>query len=428
MITRFLACFLLMLLVALLSARASYACSVSRFAGQRSATGTYFLATATADTLRAGPGTTTFYHPHEFSDTALSEPLRPIYGQVLRLEEVGGFLADSVREAAAQHGGEIVVVPWSDRSDCRTVAWPVSAAWVPPGSHGFYLARLRPRGEWVDGRPTFDVRGSHDPYPQAVALHMDGVSPDSALTPEQFFSLHAALPTGEALERDAYAALEPLQQWLREHPDLADLTPVPEILEDVYISAEYARVATIVPPMIGTYRVQVRPAGKEPLILFFRTTARPTPHFRTEDQPAGSHSGAEPWRTDSYGLQVYGAEADEQIAETRQGALEANCSVSGLTVSADAEADSSRSSGDQVWHAHLDWGMLRRCFRDDPDIARAVESYVQQLELGEDDSLPGTFREKPNGAMYFEQVLRSDGKVLLSVGGERISGETTYPR
>ena len=180
--------------------------------------------------------------------------------------------------------------------------------------------------------------------------------------------------------------------------------------------------------MIGTYRVQVRPAGKDPSILFFRTTARPTPRFQTEDQPDESRSGAEPWRTDSYGLQVYGAETEEQIAETRQGALEADCSVSGLTVSADAETDPFSSSGDQVWHAHLDWGMLRRCFPDDPDIARAVESYVQQLKRDEADSLPGTFREKPNGAMYFEQVLRSDGKVLLSIGGERISGETTDSR
>ena len=82
------------------------------------------------------------------------------------------------------------------------------------------------------------------------------------------------------------------------------------------------------------------------------------------------------------------------------------------------------SAGAELWRAGLDWGMMQRCFPDDTHIAQAVEVYGEQVREGPWVRLPGLFHDDPDGGWSFEQTLRSDGRVLLQIRGERVSEQT----
>ncbi|HEY0021235.1 MAG TPA: hypothetical protein VGC13_33335 [Longimicrobium sp.] len=105
-------------MAALLMAGAAFAagapapdtCSSSRIHGVRS--GLFLLATARADTVRAGPAS--FLRTRQHGDSAA---LAGIHGQRFRLDRVGG---DVPAALAGAEGGEAVLVPYG--SMCRDVA------------------------------------------------------------------------------------------------------------------------------------------------------------------------------------------------------------------------------------------------------------------------------------------------------------------
>lgn len=229
-----------LIILGLLVPRLGWACTISPYPSVRAAGSTHFIATATADTLHAGPGSVEFYAEGPSVGAPIRTPERPIYGQVVRISTVGGLASDTLQALADSGHLEAVIVPWAYGMHCRTTAWSLSARWVEPGATGFYVGRLRPREQWVGGRPTFDVGGYSMPYPHGSFIRRylrRWTDPgEKALDVAEFHALYEALPLNEELERDPRRALRPLQRWEREHPELARRAPAADILQEAYWS------------------------------------------------------------------------------------------------------------------------------------------------------------------------------------------------
>jgi hypothetical protein len=166
-----------------------------------------------------------------------------VYGQVIGVERLAGAARETVERAFQRLGRrEIVVVPWGYDAGCDPVPWGGSARWVTTDAPGFYTLRLRPRSEWAGERPTFDAFAADlEPYPHGrfFARGYRGtaaVRTGPSLTPEEYFSLYAALPDHETLRdpvRARASAIEALDAWEQAYPEAARKYPAPQILGSV---------------------------------------------------------------------------------------------------------------------------------------------------------------------------------------------------
>lgn len=197
----------------------AHACSISRFpvfGGSKT-----MIATATADTLPAGPGGVRYEADPRRSGGAAP---REVYGQVVLVERLGSTAA-----AALPAGTDrVVLVPWDLSPDCKLLLWMASARWMEPGKRGLFHGSLRDRANWVNGVPTLDVHQPWmQPYPDDVILrHQAG----PLLTAEEAFELLETLPTYEEHTADGERAWARLREWVREHPALACRYPATEVL------------------------------------------------------------------------------------------------------------------------------------------------------------------------------------------------------
>lgn len=216
---------------AALGRTASLRCSLMILPLSRHTEKTYFVATALADTVLAGPGDVRW---EDGDGSSVDGPPR-VYGQLVRVDTLGGADAEAVRAALRRlPAPEAVVVPWAYDSMCRPVPWGASARWVNPGLTGFYRVRPRPAAQWVEGRPTFDAFAAWaEPYPHGFfyfAAHRDtwALHDGPSLSPTEMFSLYEALPTHTAVGDTT--GLGPLLRWAAEHPELARKYPAETIL------------------------------------------------------------------------------------------------------------------------------------------------------------------------------------------------------
>lgn len=380
------------------------ACSTSRFEPWRGEKATFFIVDATADTLPATPGGRTFYPMDPRRHDPITEPEAPLYGQVLRLARIGGFAADSIARIAEPFGGEVVIVRWDTRGDCKPV--PIGGHLVKPGRRALVMsAGLRDREHWVGGRPTLDA-GFSDAYLGAEEEYRPTAA-DSALTLDRLFGLLTILPVFDEYERDPEAAAAPLFQWVAANPDVRGSGPVHEMLRMAYDFTEDVRVSRIVPPMAGTYRLRIAAGDGHPRELVIRTSSSPTPWSTDWEDMDG---GGEPEPRQSDGYRLHASAVPDGV-----------CARHSLQIVAEPRRT---ASGAEEWAADLDWGLLKRCLPDDAAIAHANALYEAQVDDGSWDRLPGTFTRGRDGAFRFRQVLRANGGVLLEVSGERISSET----
>ncbi|HYW07019.1 MAG TPA: hypothetical protein VE913_08695 [Longimicrobium sp.] len=75
------------------------------------------------------------------------------YGQVVRLERVGGAHAARIRAALAASRGEAVLVRWDLRADCGIARSERREPWLNRGFRVFTTARLRAEADgWAAGR------------------------------------------------------------------------------------------------------------------------------------------------------------------------------------------------------------------------------------------------------------------------------------
>ena len=226
-------------------------CRIWSFHSARYAVLTHFLATALPDTVdagRAGPPRAPLEAMSASTPPGMERVPRPgekaYWGQLVRLERVGGNGSDEIRAALSGGVQEAVLVPWGYRADCQPVAWDTSARWITPGASGFFTAMLRPRTQWAGNRPTFDVATAwHQPYPHGQFLQYDRPDPRSDtlphLTASEYFELYEALPSDAAYRTNREQAAVSVRAWARGHPDLARRYPATEMIQMVEHLATY---------------------------------------------------------------------------------------------------------------------------------------------------------------------------------------------
>ena len=214
---------------------ASARCSLVPLPSERDTAATFLVGTALADTVHAGVGTV---RPSRHGGHWGPGRSRPVHGQVVRVDSLGGAHAGELSAAFERAGArDVVVVPWDYDPGCEPTYWSRSARWVEPGLVGFYEVRLRRGSDWAGGRPTFDAfHADLRPYPHGAFFQAgyggtDAVRTRPSLDAREMFSLYDALPTYEEQERNPAAALQQIQAWETAHPGLARNYPADEILE-----------------------------------------------------------------------------------------------------------------------------------------------------------------------------------------------------
>ncbi|MEW5926299.1 MAG: hypothetical protein AB1941_02315 [Gemmatimonadota bacterium] len=209
---------LALLLSAPASLGAAAVCSPVPYHMNRRGDETYYIATATADTLPVPPG-----NPHAAG-----------YGQVFLVQDAGGADAASLRPRGKQAVARVVLVP---TASCSDGPWPGSARWLEPGTTGFFASTVWPRDRWAAGIPTAFGDNRTEPYPHAIAIKSGiGNAPDSekpALTPTEYRTLYEALPYRHEESRDRERSLERLRRWRQDNPLLAARFPATFILRIV---------------------------------------------------------------------------------------------------------------------------------------------------------------------------------------------------
>jgi hypothetical protein len=385
------------------------ACSLSPFPVVRD--GIHLIGTATPDTLPAGDGGVEYRL--ERGDTA-----RAVYGQVVRVERVGGPDAAELPPGTDR----VVLVPWGYDAACLRTLWTMSARWAAPGERGLFTASLRPRERWVDGLPTFDEFSVyHSPYPGGLADHLPA---DSLMTVDQAFEFLQHLPLWEDIEADGERATRPILDWARANPALARLTPAADIVQSAVHDARAARVSRMDAPLAGTYRLAVTVDGSAPRVFYVRTGAAPAeewphPWLQEErpplDAPVRGHTLTVAWAAAEDALPV---EMGPQF-----GGGQAFFTV--LTEPDTVQADR------RVWRGDLSVYLVLAAFRGDTVLARVErEEHARMMRRVEADlDLPAPtadarFVTRADGSVSLEQRVVVGEGTVIEIRGERISRAT----
>lgn len=387
--------------------RDASACTTTRTLSQRAPL--FLLVTAQGDTVRAGQGPIRYTEGTDRDSAA-------VYGQVFRLDRAGGEVPRELAAARAAGLTGVVLVPHN--AVCRARwRWRDGARWARPGSQVMVDATLRPRAQWVGGRPTFDVDQGHDVFPKSYMWARKSDREDQpVMTPAQVFEMTRALPTWEEAERAPFEAYRPLLRWARANPQLIERFPADEVLEEVQEALEPCKSAYDPHPVAGTYRVTVT-AGPDTLSAFFQTAADGYPECPAV-QPRLDLTAVTPRRAETLSLHVHGAPTQAEIPATYLTANRNACSITTMKVA--DRPDAVRE--ERRWRA--EYGVLPGCFPGSPRIQEAVAAASAAYQGGDRTSAPGVFTTRPDGTVTFEQTWRVGGRAVLEVRGTRVSPET----
>lgn len=399
---------------AALAAPAAHACSKAPFPVSRD--GVHLIGTATADTLAAGAAGREYgLEPGEVDG--------PVYGQVVRVERVGGT------DAAALPPGtdRVLLVPWGYGADCRTTRYAGSAVWAEAGERGLFWAGLRSREQWVDGLPTLDVGQPYQlPYPQRA----DADRGEALMSIDQAFDLIELLPLWDEFEADPDAAHQPLLRWARANPELARRFPASLVVEQAGHDIRYAALKRIDPPLAGTYRFSVSVDGDAPRTFYARTRSAPTTEWDPVKSPA-----ADDWEPPAPGdpiagytmLLVGSASADSLplvCGPDRDMNREGYVSV--------AAAPEPGPDGVQIWRGQVELSLAASALPGDSALARITRAELDRmidrarahLPMEERVHAPARFLLRPDGSVVVEQtVVLYDGRAVV-ITGERLSRVT----
>lgn len=392
---------------------AAHACSMVSFPSYRD--GTQLIATATPDTVPAGAGPVA-YKP------AWGQADGPVYGQVVHVERAGGTDAAALPATVER----AVLVPWEYDESCHPTRYTRSYRWVQPGERGLFWARLRPREQWVDGLPTFDVR---DPFPLPYTPRRWAEGADSLLSIEQTFELIGLLPRSGDAQADPEAAYQPLLAWAAANPRLAGMRPASGVVDGARLHVRRGRLRRIDPPLAGTYRFSVTVDGEASRTFYARTRSAPMSEWDPDRSPAAGR--ARPALDDPFGgyrLLAAGSTSADSLPVTsgpgRDMGRESYFSV--------AAAPEPGPDGVQVWRGRIELGLAARALQGDSvlaGIARAeFDEMIGRVQDGEPGAepvrTPARFLLRPDGSVTVEQsVVLHDGRTVV-MRGERVSRVT----
>ena len=412
-------------LALLCSPTATYACSKVGFVGIRLDRDAHFVAVPTPDTAFTGAGTVKYVvTPGHFGP----QRDRPIYGQIVRVEKMGGVASRLVPQGVS----EVVVVPWDYGADCTPAPWTRSSVWLPPNERGLITATLRDRTYWAQGLPTFDVHTPHmQPYPQRAAQQMRrrNPSPDTLMSVEDVFSLMEILPEERQLADSAEHAVEPLFHWARTNPDLAHRFPAAAALYRARFSVINARVRRIKSPLVGTYRISFRMNEGLERTFYARSRAIITDHWSNLlDPPPQPDDPTIVIQPPGYYLRVTGALDPTALPGACQPDIDPKDYKDGYIAILD-QPPLKTSEGLQ-WLGKVELNLLERMFREDTALHQfAKEAFQADYErvrkgVPRTDDLPARFTQAASGAIRFEQTVALAEARRIVMRGERISNDT----
>lgn len=359
------------------------------------------------------------------------------WGQLAEVERAGG--AAGGRLDRAVEGDELVVlVPWGFDEHCRPIRWTGGWRWATPGAAGFYRGRLRPREDWIGGRPTLDVHAAvWEGFPESPWKHPMSAG-RSRLSAAELFELYDRLPTAADIASRPYGAVAALVAWRRDAGVLAESYPARTLLSTAFELAERARVRTSTLPFGGTYRVRIEGPDDEEGVFYMRTgSAGSEPLLLAGSGPGGVPATPRP--SAAYAAAAVLAGSLEEM-ETLPAEGRPLCHRDrGLTAAAEEVAPAPDGVA-HAWPAELSLRLVSGCFEDDPVLGRlralppdSAEERDGEPEAAEpataaaETSFAGSFRQEPDGRLTFLQPARlSDGREVLLVG-ERIGLDTMAP-
>ncbi len=404
-----------------LSASDAHACSLAGVNSVRASNLAHFIATATADTLLAGPGTRQ-YRVQEGHFGPAGD--RTIYGQVVDVDRAGGL-------ALARVPGRFtraVLVPWDYGADCMPTPYTRTARWVQPGTRGLFVAVLRDSAHLVDGIPTFDVGTPNtEPYPQRAQARKyeggdeeeEGFDADSILTMDQAFALMDVLPVLE--ENGEAEDVRPLFAWARANPVLARRYPAAQVLRFARIGMEYDLLREIDPPLAGTYRFTATLAGHPPVTFFARTRSAPTSEWNPRPAPPEPDDPTEVRRPRGYNMLAAGAPTADALPAD-EGAARRMEREGYFAVLAEPER---MADGTQLWRGSIEINLVASQFPADSAIRQfASDEFQRSYEAFEKElpeEMPARFVLAPDGSVRGEQTIDLGGGRVLTIRAERIS-------
>lgn len=392
----------------------------------------HFIGTAGADTLPAALGPVRPVPPAP--ERGHFGPTRegPLHGQIVRVHQLAASADPVLRRALARGNGDVLLVPWDYVADCRPVRWSRSARWVTPGTRGFYWAILRDSAHWSGGLPTLDVHAPQFvPYPGAsgferdVRLRRRRDSTFTMLTADELFALYDIFPEPRAYDdstpRDPYAAVEPVLQWSRANPHLAERYPARDLISRLLSAAEWERVRAIRSAVAGTWRFRISLPSGDSLVLMARTTERPirTLESITRDRPPRSATSIP--RAAGYGLLAH--VALDSASLPREGQRSRDTGVQGYLMV--VEKPSNEGGDSTVWLGDADLLRAAANLALDEQLREQLRSVTRtEFEMYRSSELtfaPGRFVRDRAGQLRYEEMIVRGGVPVVRITGERVS-------
>jgi hypothetical protein len=387
-----------------------------------------FIGTGEPDTVLAGPGAVDYTTgPGHFGRGAP----RAIYGQVVRVDRAERQLPEAFREAIAGDDRTVILVPWDYGPDCRRVPWGRSARWLPPGSGGAFVAQMRDRAHWAEGRPTFDVIPEVALYPPAFPHQRRFTRRQQEVTPEDFLTLYELLPDYRSLIAAPDSAIAPLVRWARANPDRAANLPVIPLISFMRWEARVQHYRDLPSPIAGTYRVVYRAGSGDSSVFYVRTEGHPTALHLSDRVVPTDTAGLDNWWPIGHSLLVQVASTLAGLPPERlwaddprsiQGYFQVVDSVSRrawsdslvLPGSIDLHRQAVRMAGDSAARAAIEAAVAHQ-------VAAQRELYARRQP-----GAIGRFVITRDGPTRYELFMQQDGAPVLVVRAERISPEH-YP-
>jgi hypothetical protein len=242
------------------------------------------------------------------------------------------------------------------------------------------------------------------------------------MTSAQAFEFSRVLPTYAEVQRDAFAAYQPLLRWRRANPQLARIFPAPAAVAEAQERLQPCLPAYDPHPVAGTYRMTVI-AGADTMTAFFRTDERGYPRCGEAPLPLDL-TAVSPRAADMARLYVHGAPTEAEIPSTNRAANASPCRVA----TADVVNRPATGVGEQRWRADFNVLILSRCFPQSARVREGVGAASAASAAGERRENAGTFAVRTDGIATFEQSWTANGRVVLEMRGTRVTQEalTTY--
>lgn len=168
------------------------------------------------------------------TDSVFPFSLRSVPAQVMKIERVTGYQADSIDAGLRARGDSAVFVRYWYGPSCAPIA-AGDGGFDGPGTYGLYRGVPRPRSAWIGGRPTFDVfLYLRMPYPSRLmeSGYARGTHASNVMTANELFDLYAATWAESGVPRDSLLRKRACD-WVRRHRSLVTRVPAAEILRGI---------------------------------------------------------------------------------------------------------------------------------------------------------------------------------------------------